>query len=190
MSKKRGIETGIPVREVMSRQVIVAKEEDSGQDVAKLMKNQSIGSVVVVDKKGNPVGIVTDRDVVTRIVAKNIVPSKVKAKDIMSTPLSTIDPSIDIGEAARIMSERRVRRLLVMDKGKVAGIITDRSIFAIMPKLIDIITEKAKIAGEIIREPPALAGYCDNCGQWSDSLSEIEGKFICEDCKTELEVEE
>lgn len=190
MSKKIGIETGITVREVMSTQVITAKETDSAQGVADIMKDKSIGSIIIVDNQGNPTGIVTDRDIVTRVVAKNLLPSEVKAKEIMSTPLRTIDPAMDIGEAAQMMNARRIRRLLILDKGKIAGIITDRSIFSIMPKLIDLITEKAKIGGEVVKEGPYLAGYCDNCGQWSDTLAEVEGKFICDDCRVELEAPE
>ena len=190
MSQKIGIETGITVREVMSTQVITAKETDSAQAVAEIMKDRSIGSIIIVDDKGNPTGIVTDRDIVTRIVAKNLLPSNVKAKEIMSTPLRAIDPTMDIGTAAQMMNASRIRRLLILDKGKIAGIITDRSIFAIMPKLIDLITEKAKIGGEVVEEAPPLAGYCDNCGQWSDALVEVDGKFTCDDCRLELETQE
>jgi len=187
MAKKRGIETGVKISEVMSKQVITAKETDTIQDLAKLMKDKSIGSIVIVDSKGNPTGIVTDRDVVTRIVAKNLLPSKLKSKDIMSTPLTTVDPNMDVGDAVRMMNERRIRRLLIMDEGKIAGIVTDRSIFSIMPELMDIVAEKARITGEIVGEPPFLAGYCDNCGQWSDKLKEVEGKFMCDDCLIEME---
>lgn len=190
MSNKKGIETGITVREVMSTQVITAKETDSAQRVADIMKNQSIGSVIIIDDQGKPTGIVTDRDIVTRIVAKNLLPSDVKAKEIMSTPISTIDPAMDIGAAAQMMKVRRIRRLLILDKGKIAGIITDRTIFAIMPKLMELLTEKAKIGGEVIKRPPPLAGYCDNCGQWSDTLVDVEGRFICEDCRLEVEAQE
>lgn len=187
MSNKLGIKTGITVREVMSTQVITAKETDSAQRVADIMKDKSIGSIIIVDAHGKPTGIVTDRDIVTRIVAKNLLPSDVKAREIMSTPLSMIEPSMDIGAAAQMMNARRFRRLLILDKGKIAGIITDRSIFAIMPKLMELVTEKAKIGGELVKEAPLLAGYCDNCGQWSDTLMDVEGKFLCEDCRLELE---
>lgn len=190
MSEERGVETGITVREVMSTQVITAKEIDSAQGVAEIMKGKSLGSVIIVDDQGNPTGIVTDRDIVTRVVAKNLLPSAVKAKEIMSTPLKTIDPDMDIGDAAQMMKARRIRRLLILDKGKIAGLITDRSIFAIMPKLIDLIAEKAKIGGEVVKEAPFLAGYCDNCGQWSDTLVEVEGRFTCDDCRAELEAPE
>lgn len=190
MRKRRGIETGIPVREVMSTVVITARETDSVEEVAKLMRDKSIGSIIIIDSKGNPTGIITDRDVVTRVVARNLLPSNLQAKDIMSTPLRTVEPSMDIGEAAKLMNERRIRRLLIMDEGRIVGIITDRSIFSMMPELIDLIAEKARVSGEeVVTEAPPLAGYCDNCAQWSDKLREIEGKFICEDCRAELETE-
>ncbi len=191
MSKKRrGVETGLKVREVMSKQVVTAKEEDNVQDIAKLMKDKSLGSIIIVDDKGNPTGIVTDRDIVMRIVAKNILPSQLKSKDVMSTPVNIVGPDMDVGEAVKMMNERRIRRLLVMNEGKIVGLITDRAIFQIMPELMDIVAEKARITSEVVREPPLLAGYCDNCGQWSDKLREVEGKLLCEDCSVEMETEE
>ncbi|HYB92725.1 MAG TPA: CBS domain-containing protein [archaeon] len=190
LKKRRGVETGLKVREVMSKQVVTAKEEDNVQDIAKLMKDKSLGSIIIVDDKGNPTGIVTDRDIVMRIVAKNILPSQLKSKDVMSTPVNIVGPDMDVGEAVKMMNERRIRRLLVMNEGKIVGLITDRAIFQIMPELMDIVAEKARITSEVVREPPLLAGYCDNCGQWSDKLREVEGKLLCEDCSVEMETEE
>ena len=187
---RKEVETGVKLSEVMSIQVITAKEDDTVEDIAKLMKDKSIGSMIIIDSKGNPTGIITDRDIVTRIVAKDALPSKIKSKDIMSTPLTTVGPNMDVGEAVKIMNERRIRRLLVMDEGKIVGLITDRSIFAIMPELMDIVAEKARITSEVVREPPLLAGYCDNCGQWSDQLKEVEGKLVCPDCLVDIETEE
>ncbi len=63
-----------------------------------------------------------------------------------------------------------------------------------MPELIEIIQEKTRIANqgistELLEQTP-LAGYCDNCGQWADDLTEVEGNFLCEDCQLEVEREE
>ena len=86
------------------------------------------------------------------------------------------------------MSRLNIRRLGVMYKGKLVGLISSRDILSVMPELIEILVEKARIEGEIPESPP-MAGYCDNCGRWSDDLKEVEGRFLCKECRIELELE-
>ena len=185
------VDTSIPVRDVMSSPVTTVFEDESVEHVAKLIAEQDIGSIVVTNGEGNPVGVITERDIASRVAAKNLLPRKVKAKDVMSSPLRTIEPSTDIKEAAEMMRKYGIRRLAVMDKGRMAGIISSRDIVAITPALIEIIVEKARItqSAPLVTESSSAAGYCDRCGQWSDTLVSTEGKFICEDCRIELESE-
>src|SRR5437899_12418479 len=77
------------VRDIMSRPVITAKESDTAADVAKLMAKHNIGCVLVSGKKGETVGIITERDIVQRIAAKNIIPSKVTVGEGMTKPAVT-----------------------------------------------------------------------------------------------------
>jgi hypothetical protein len=111
----------------------------------------------------------------------------------MTSPLITIDPDETLTEAARRMSQLNVRRLGVMYKGNLVGILSSKDILGIMPELIEIIQEKARIEGrtaaEEAPESAPLAGYCDECGRWSDDLTEVEGKFLCEECQIELKNE-
>jgi len=109
----------------------------------------------------------------------------------MTSPLITVDPDEPLSEAARRMSRLNIRRLGVMYKGNLVGLVSSKDILAITPELLEIIQEKARIEGgkvaEAISESPPLTGYCDQCGGWSDNLEEVEGNFLCEDCKEELE---
>ena len=110
------------------------------------------------------------------------------AKEIMSAPLVTIDADKTISEAAKRMSLLNIRRLGVMYKGNLAGIISSKDILAVTPELIEIIQEKARIESENTAEETknlSSAGYCDNCGGWSEDLREVEGSFLCEDCRVE-----
>ncbi len=183
--------TIVPVKDVMSSPVKTVFEDDSVEHVAKLLAERDIGSIVVIDRKGKPVGIITERDIVIRVASKNFLPSKVKAKAAMTSPPKTIDVSVDIQEAAKLMQQYDIRRLVVMDKGEMVGIISSRDIIAITPALIEIIMEKASITQGL---PPvkdiSSAGYCDRCRQWSDTLVSKDGRFICEDCRIELEAEQ
>ncbi|RJS93911.1 CBS domain-containing protein [Candidatus Bathyarchaeota archaeon] len=174
------------VKDVMSSPVITATEDTPLNEVAMLMRKHDIGCVIVNDKNGKPVGIITERDIVERVVAENIKPGEIRAKEIMSRPLVTIDSERTINDAAREMSRLNIRRLAVMYKGELAGIISSKDILAVTPELIEIIQEKTRIENQNIMEESgqvSSAGYCDNCGEWSDDLREVEGSFLCEECR-------
>jgi signal-transduction protein with cAMP-binding, CBS, and nucleotidyltransferase domain len=128
-------------------------------------------------------------------LARNAKPDTVKAKDVMTAPLMTIEPDVTISEAARRMSRLDIRRLAVIYREKLVGIVSSKDVLGVMPELLETMQEKARIEGENMAEEAAkesapLAAYCDHCGVWSDDLKEIDGQFYCEDCRFELEGEE
>lgn len=187
-----GLRTRMLVRDVMSSPPITIDENTSVDQVAQSLKEHRVGCVIVTGEEGKPLGIITERDLVLRVLARNLIPSQILAKEVMSSPLITIDPSETLTEAARRMSRLNIRRLGVMYKGKLVGIISSKDILAITPELIETIQERARIESaniEEVVETSPLAGYCDNCGTWSDDLKEFEGQFLCEDCRTELKEE-
>jgi len=182
----------VKVREAMKSTVVTMGKNERIDKAAKLMAKHGIGSVIVLDSKKRPAGIITERDIVTRIFAKDIEPSKLKASDIMSYPVKTVAPDIGIDEAARHMNKLGVRRLVVMEGDKLVGIISSRDIVALTPALIEIITERARLGMRVARRERSapLAGYCDGCGQWSEMLRDVDGKLLCDDCRTETSGEE
>ncbi len=186
-----GIRARMLVKDVMSSPVVTVNEKEPVTKVAQLMGKHDLGCIIVTGKDGKPSGIITERDLIARVLAKNRPRYKMAAKNVMTAPLITIDPDESLSEAARRMSRLNVRRLGVMYKGELVGIISSKDILAITPELIEIMQEKAKIEGETVAEEeyPQMAGYCDFCRQWSDTLEEVEGSFICEDCKTEMKSE-
>jgi CBS domain-containing protein len=115
------------VRSVMAKPVITVDKGNSVYEAAKLMSEKSIGSIVVLEK-GKPVGIATERDMLERVVAKGLNPSKVKIEEIMSRNLITISGKTPIINAIRVMEKNKVRRLIVMEKGKLVGIVTQRDL--------------------------------------------------------------
>jgi CBS domain-containing protein len=183
------------VRDIMTSPVITAKKGNSIEKIAKIMEENDIGSVIVVDDKENPLGIVTERDIVKRVVSKNILPSKFKVEDAMSAPLVTISAEASVSEAARIMSRLKIRRLGVFYKGRLDGVVSSKNIVAVTPELMDILTEKARItrpnqnSGNKVHGE-SLLGYCDECGHWSTFLKVADGKNLCEDCRAEEEDEQ
>jgi len=172
----------------MSRPVVTAKESDTAADVAKLMAKHGIGCVLVSGRKGETIGIVTERDIVQRIAAKNLVPSKVTASEAMSKPVITIRSNASVTDAAKLMNQKKVRRLAVVEDGKLAGILTMKDILEVTPAIIDLASERTRIGGS--REPrpgkSGLSGYCDECETWSDTLVQSDGIFLCQDCSRDL----
>jgi len=156
------------------------------------MDKNDLGCVIVTDKAGKPIGIITERDLVIRVLAKNLKPDTAKTKEIMTTPLVTIEPDATITEAARRMNRLDIRRLGVIYKGNLVGIISSKDILGVMPELIEIIQEKSRIEdanrSEETEETP-VSGYCDRCNIYSDSLKERNGQNICDECRIELEQE-
>lgn len=178
----------IKVEDVMSSPVITIRETDTVLAAVKRMKKHEIGCVVVVDKAGKPLGLITERDVVRRVSAFDLLPSKVQAAKSMTKPPATVDPSTNITDAAKKMRELKIRRLVVVQDGKLKGIITSNDIVDITPALIDVISEKSQISSvERVRESAPLSGYCDQCGSWAEELKSHDGQFFCEDCFGEFE---
>ena len=180
-------EPDILVRDIMSRPPITAKETETMAGVSKIMGKHDIGCVIIVDKNGNPAGIITERDIVQRVAARNILPSELKVADMMSKPVATIPPNATVNDAAKLMNHKKIRRLGVIDGGKLVGIVTMKDILQVTPAIIDLATEKSRAGLTSPRtKPTALGGYCDECESWSDNLVQKDGIFLCQDCARDI----
>ena len=167
----------------MSSPVVTIRETDTVLAASKLMKKNEIGCVVVVDSNGKPLGLMTERDVVRRVAALDLLPSKIQAVKAMTKPPATVDVTADVTEAAKKMRELKIRRLVVLQEGKLKGIITSNDIVDITPALIDVMAEKSQIAPmKKTKETAPLSGYCDRCGSWADELKSHDGQFLCDEC--------
>lgn len=188
-----GLRSKMLVRDVMSSPVIAMGEDAPANRVAELMDKHNLGCIIVTNKEGKPLGIITERDLVVRVLAKNAKPDTLKANEVMTSPLITIEPDATICDAARKMSKLDIRRLGVIYKKQITGLLSSKDILGVMPELIEIIQERTRIENENNEKeettaPPA--GYCDHCGAWSDDLKQHNGEFLCEDCRVELAQEE
>ena len=117
----------LEVKDVMTYPAITEDEDVSIAAISKCMKRSGIGSVVIT-KEDNPVGVVTDRDIVIKVIMKNRNPDTVKAKEIMVSPLVTIEVDASIMGACKVLIEKGIRRLLVIDDGELVGIVSLRNI--------------------------------------------------------------
>ena len=111
------------LKKIMIANVKTAGLEDTVQDIAVLMNKHQIGCVIIVDEE-QPVGIVTERDIMKRVVSKGIAPKNLKAVDVMSKPLITASPCTPAGDAAKVMLKWNIKKLPVAENGRLVGVVT------------------------------------------------------------------
>ena len=120
------------IAEIMSKKIETIEESASVQEVAIKMKDKNISSLIVVDSFGKAKGLVTERDLIRKVCIKDICPSKVIIKELMSLPLITINPHKSPSTAIDIMLEHNIRHLLVVDDiqeiNKPIGMVTPRDL--------------------------------------------------------------
>ena len=112
------------VRELMNQSVVSITPGESASLAARLLARHQLGALPVCGEDGGLRGIVTDRDIVTRCVAAETAPHKVPVREIMSRNCAVISPEEDAAEAARLMGAGQVRRLPVLEDGKVVGMVS------------------------------------------------------------------
>ena len=131
------------VKEAMKTNPLMVAPSISIVEAAKLMRKRKLGSVIVVEKK-QPIGILTESDILRKVVAEGADPASVTVADVMSTPIIVTDPFISIETAMKTMGKCNIRRLPVVEEGKLTGIITHRDITRISPILHEISREWIK----------------------------------------------
>lgn len=111
------------IREAMRAPVITTDIDTTICDACNLMGREHIGSLIITSR-GKPIGIFTERDLLTKVIPKGCDLTRKKVRDFMSKPLTVIGPDLDLKEAARAMTQLHIRRLPVIEDGKLVGIIT------------------------------------------------------------------
>jgi CBS domain-containing protein len=134
----------ILVRDIMVRNVKTVRTDDSVLDAVVKMNKFSIGSVIVTNN-GRPVGIITKENILQRIVEPRLDPGTVWAKDIMSSPLINADPNMAVEEAAKIMVRKKIKKLPVIEAGKLVGIVSTSDIVRASPTQLGIMDELTRV---------------------------------------------
>src|SRR3990170_7465012 len=165
----------LPVLEVMTSDPVTAVPDLTVAQAASVMRDRGVGSLIVVEG-GKAVGILTERDIVTKVAAEDRKASTLKVRDVMTSPVVSVHPHEEVEEAARRMSKRRIRRLPVVQDGKLLGVITENDILRVWPHLVEVTREWAR-AGMFEEGPGPVEGHCDSCGVYSTQLMR-DGKLL------------
>lgn len=124
------------VRDIMNKDVKTIEPDETIQEAAIRMSKNSIGSLIVI--KGSTLqGIITERDIMSKAVAKSLSAAKTKVSEIMTKSVIMIAPEKDVEDAAEVMIENRIKKLPVLKGDKLIGIVTSMDIVIAQPKLME-----------------------------------------------------
>lgn len=172
----------VKISEIMKKSVVTVDPQLTLSDVAKIMTNNRIGSVIVMENS-KPIGIVTDDDIVGTI-ANGKDPKKIKIKSLKKKmKFVTTSPDEDVLKVTKKMVKSGVKRIPVVKNGELIGIVSDKEILIVSPELIEVLSEKLKLrVDNVAREDQVISGICERCEAYSDDLRNIDGRWLCEEC--------
>jgi len=114
------------LKEVARKAVVVEADTPVSDAVVKMMKEGS--DLILISREGEIAGIVTEQDVVKKVVAKKLNPETVRVDQVMKSPVPTVESNMDLRAARRLMAEKKLRHLPVLEKGKIIGIVTEKEL--------------------------------------------------------------
>jgi len=187
-SPKINMKTGVKVGDIMTRNYVYASPDANLKQCAEMMIKKRVGSLIIQEKE-KLFGILTEKDIVWAIVKKSVKDLQtILARDLAKRKVITIKPSLDIIEALNKMKKAKIRRLPVLENGKVIGMLTQNDIIRLDPGLFEMIAENVSIKeeteklkkGENIRARTKV-GVCEECAQ-QDVLYDVDGEWVCVSC--------
>lgn len=180
------METGVKVGDLMTRNFAHVSPDTNLKQCARMMVKGRVGSLVI--KEGEKLkGILTEKDMVWAIWKKSSKKDMeaIPAEALMKRRVITIKPSADITEAMKKFKKKKIRRLPVVERGKLIGMLTANDILRIDPGLFQMMAETIKIREETSKlersSNPRQQGTCEECGDF-DILYGDEAQWLCEIC--------
>lgn len=171
------------ISEVMTDGVIAIEKEKTVQEAAKLLKDEGIRGLVVVEN-GEAVGVVVCRDITYHVVARNQNPSDVNVEEVMSTDLIVAEENELLDDVAMAMVRNNVSRIPVVRDDMLVGIVTQSDIIRAWPGFAEIIGEEQELDAAATHPPKSTQGECESCGNYSEDLREEEGMLLCSECRS------
>jgi CBS domain-containing protein len=156
-----------PVSNYVVREPLSLDENETVVKAAKTMTENGVGALIVT-RKSEPIGIITERDVLNKVVAAEKDPRKVKLSEVMSSPIKTIEYSARVGDAISMMIKYGIRRLGVVKDGRIVGLISQRSLYSsgssrqvVLPELEPVRGIRCPYCGEEMEDTKQLSKHID-----------------------------
>lgn len=178
----------IKVKEAMIEKVVNIEKGKTAREAGELMKQEDVGSLIVTEN-GNVVGIITATDLVRKIVARNLKPEELKVEEVMSKDLYTINPDDNLVDASMKILKKDVKRLPVVEDENLVGVLSYKDILKISPDLIDFLLRRVEEEefeeqfGPFEEESMEEMNLCEICGNYSEDLKKVNGRWTCEECR-------
>ena len=173
---------GVKVLDAMTKNPITVSSTISVSECAKIMEENKVGSVIVKD--GNLLGIITEQDIVRKVVSKKLNLDSTNAKSIMESNLFTSSGKEDIYDALMLMKDKNIRHLPVVQNGELIGFLTIKDILKVQPRLAELVVESFDLREENKKSElfkKKIEGDCDSCKNFS-SLHYSSSQWVCEEC--------
>lgn len=165
--------------DVMTRNPVVVNPETLVYDAVSLMLKAKVGSLIVRENQILK-GIVTEKDLVEKVILKGANPKKTKISELMNTIIITVDPSTNIMGAIKLFAKYNIRRLPVVTKeGTLAGLVTVNDILRVQPELFEMIFDKSRM---LATRAEYIDSVCDNCKIYG-VVKLVNNRFLCQDCE-------
>ena len=185
VDKAAGLECGgmVSVSDIMRKSVVTVGPRTTLDKAAKIMTNNRVGSVVIVEKD-KAIGIITTDNIVTSVARGHNLKNK-RVKDVQRKTFVTARPEMSVMELAKLMVKGGAKRVPVVDsEGKLVGIVSDKELLITTPEMISVLSEKLKMKVESIANTAGtISGGCESCASYSDRLRNIGGEWLCEKCR-------
>ena len=181
------MKTGYKVYDCMTTKPISVSSDASLKECAKVMAKHHVGALVIKDNHQSK-GLITEQDIVRKVLAKGTNPLTKNVKDFMETKLITIGPNDDIYEALIKMRDENIRHLPVVDKGSMVGLLTLKDVLKIEPSLFELLVEKFELREETRKPIDRIIqreAICQGCGAYAEDIKKIKGSLLCERCAAE-----
>ncbi len=140
--KEKEGEVTIKVEDVMVKEVMTIDDNVTVKEAADVMNKFDIGCLIAI-RRGKAIGILTERDILKRIVAGGKDAVKTKVKDVITSPLVVAEPSMDLGEAVKLMFQMKIKKLPVVDGKRIVGLVSLTDIARFQPQVISILKQLA-----------------------------------------------
>ena len=140
------------IKKIMTHKLESIHPHETAQEAAKKMKHKDIGSLLVVDESGAHIGIVTEKDLVSKVCIPNKKSTEISVNDIMSSPLVHIDYDATLEEAAKKMVDNKIQHLLVKNADKLVGILTTSDLSTYLRQNIDLDEVNASILESLMEQ--------------------------------------
>jgi CBS domain-containing protein len=138
--KKEGGSMSLTVEDVMVKDVITIDENSTVKEAAEVMNKFEIGCLIAV-RRGKAMGIITERDLLKRVVTEAKDARKTKVKDVMSSPLVVVEPDMELEEAVKLMFQMKIKKLPVVDEKRLVGLVSLTDIARFQPQMIKILKQ-------------------------------------------------